>query len=255
MSDSVHQIKCIYCLKMGHRIQTCNEGLELNNLLERLVEPDLSKLRRIQLQRLASMNGINITLTKKELVKKLLNIWKEKERLRNLLFECDECSICLNTINNNNYSILPCGHKFHFNCILSCLQHNDTCPICRIKINVNLEHSRQDFDNQESNFYIEESDFFIDSSISDNINMFNRLILSNRTIGQLPPRHFLVLTSVISFFNNIIYSVGKFVQLLYFFKNNHFIQLFLWINLFITVNNIYKCVIEVESYNFSYDLI
>ena len=163
--------------------------------------------------------------------------------------------VCLNTINNNNYSILPCGHKFHFNCILSCLQHNDTCQICRIKINVNLEHSRQDFDNQESNFYIEESDVFIDSSISDNINMFNRLILSNRTVGQLPPRHFLVLTSVISFFNNIIYSVGKFVQLLYFFKNNHFIQLFLWINLFITVNNIYKCVIEVESYNFSYDLI
>ena len=257
MPDGVYQIKCIYCLKTGHRIQKCSEGLELNNLLERLIEPDFNKLKRIQLQRLASMNSINICATKKELVNKLSNIWKEKERLRNLHFECEECSICLNTINNNNYSILPCGHKFHFDCILSCLKHNNTCPICRIKVNVNfnIEYPHQDFNNEESNFYIEESNFYIDSNINDNINMFNRLILSNRTIGQLPPRYFIVITSVISFFNNVIYNIGKFIQLLYFFKNNQFIQLFLWINLFITVNNIYKGIIEVESYNFSYDFI
>ena len=250
MPDGVYQIKCIYCLKTGHRIQTCGEGLELNNLLDRLVEPDFSKLKRIQLQRLASMNSINIYTTKKELVNKLSNIWKEKERLRNLHFECEECIICLNTINNNNYSILPCGHKFHFNCIISSLQHNDTCPICRIKvdINVNFEDDQQYIDNEESNFYI-------DDNINDNINMFNRIILSNRMIGQLPSQHFLIFTSTISFFNNVIYNIGKFIQLLYFFKNNHFIQLFLWINLFITINNIYKGIIEAESYNFSYDFI
>ena len=250
MPNSVYQVKCIYCLKTGHRIQMCNEGLELNKLLEKLIEPDFSKLKRIQLQRLASMNSINIYTTKKELVNKLSTIWKEKERLRNLHFECEECIICLNTINNNNYSILPCGHKFHFNCILSCLQHNDTCPICRIKvdINVNFEHEHQDFDNEESNFYI-------DDNIDDNINMFNRIILSNRMLGQLPSRHFLIFTSTISFFNNVIYNIGKFIKLLYVFKNNHFIQLFLWINLFITINNIYKGIIEAESYNFSYDFI
>jgi hypothetical protein len=252
MPDSICQVKCIYCLNTGHRIQTCGEGLELNNLLDRLVEPDFSKLKRIQLQRLASMNGINITFTKKELVNKLSNIWKEKERLRNLHFECQECSICLNTINNNNYSILPCGHKFHFNCILFSLQHNDTCPICRIKVNVNFEYEPEYIDNIESNFYIDAS---IDSSINDNINMFNRIILSNQMFGQLPPRYFIVITSAISFFNNVIYNIGKFIQLLYFFKNNQFIQLFLWINLFITVNNIYKGIIEAESYNFSYDFI
>lgn len=244
------QLKCIYCLKTGHRIQTCSEGLELNKLLERLIEPDFSKLKRIQLQRLASMNSINICSSKKDLVNKLSTIWKEKERLRNLHFECEECSICLNIINNNNYSILPCGHKFHFNCIHSSLQYNDTCPICRIKVNVNInfEESEQNIDNRESNFYIEDS-------INDNINMFNRLILNNRTVGPMPSRHFLIFTSTISFFNNVIYNIGKFIQLLYFFKNNHFIQLFLWINLFITINNIYRGVIEAESYNFSYDFI
>lgn len=241
MPNGLSQNKCIYCFKVGHRIHECSEGLELNNLLDRLIEPDFSKLKRIQLKRLASMNSINICATKKELVNNLSNIWKERERLRNLHFQCEECSICLNTINKNNYSILPCGHKFHFNCILYSLQHSDTCPICRIKVNINFEHSQQYIENRDSDFYTDDN---IDYNINDNINMFNEIILSNRILGQLHYRNYLVITSAVSFLNNILYNIGKFVQLLYFFKNNQFIQLLLWINLSITINNIYNGIIE-----------
>ena len=44
----------------------------------------------------------------------------------------DECSICMDTDNNSEWSILPCGHKFHGQCISQWLRSNQTCPICRL---------------------------------------------------------------------------------------------------------------------------
>lgn len=52
----------------------------------------------------------------------------------------DECPICYNTINRKSLCILPCGHAFHKNCIITDIHSrtNDTdsynCPICRSKI-------------------------------------------------------------------------------------------------------------------------
>lgn len=46
----------------------------------------------------------------------------------------EECSICLDNGNINNWSILPCGHKFHHSCILIWLSTNQSCPICRLHI-------------------------------------------------------------------------------------------------------------------------
>jgi hypothetical protein len=46
----------------------------------------------------------------------------------------EECCICLDSDNTNPWSILPCGHKFHGQCISQWLSSNHTCPICRIYI-------------------------------------------------------------------------------------------------------------------------
>ncbi len=51
------------------------------------------------------------------------------------------CPICLNDIiENNNYAITSCGHKFCFNCIIQSLQTIYTCPICRETLIVNNEN-------------------------------------------------------------------------------------------------------------------
>lgn len=46
----------------------------------------------------------------------------------------EECSICIDTDNTSEWSILPCGHKFHGQCISIWLHMNQTCPICRLRI-------------------------------------------------------------------------------------------------------------------------
>jgi hypothetical protein len=42
-----------------------------------------------------------------------------------------ECSICLNTINNDNIKT-QCGHDFHYTCLKKC--KGDLCPLCRTKL-------------------------------------------------------------------------------------------------------------------------
>ena len=46
----------------------------------------------------------------------------------------EECCICMDSDNTNPWSMLPCGHKFHCQCISQWLHSNQTCPICRIRI-------------------------------------------------------------------------------------------------------------------------
>jgi hypothetical protein len=56
----------------------------------------------------------------------------------NLIFviniQNEECCICMDSDNTNPWSMLPCGHKFHCQCISQWLHSNQTCPICRIQI-------------------------------------------------------------------------------------------------------------------------
>jgi hypothetical protein len=53
----------------------------------------------------------------------------------------DECSICLDTLNNNNSVILECNHDFHLICIMKHIIINRQsnriikCPLCRTDIN------------------------------------------------------------------------------------------------------------------------
>lgn len=48
----------------------------------------------------------------------------------------DNCVICLESLNNTNYIILCCNHKYHLNCIIHLILKNiiTKCPLCRFKI-------------------------------------------------------------------------------------------------------------------------
>ncbi len=54
--------------------------------------------------------------------------------LKNL--QTEECSICMDLDNTNNWIILSCGHKFHNSCIVQWVNTQQTCPICRHNIEV-----------------------------------------------------------------------------------------------------------------------
>ena len=43
------------------------------------------------------------------------------------------CTICLDDVFNTP---LPCGHVFHNKCIHTWLEHNKTCPNCRMELYV-----------------------------------------------------------------------------------------------------------------------
>ena len=47
----------------------------------------------------------------------------------------NECSICLDVINDNNLvNLINCQHNFHSSCILEWSKINNTCPLCRKNI-------------------------------------------------------------------------------------------------------------------------
>lgn len=227
-------MKCIYCNELGHKIYNCDKGMELNNLLDKLIQPDFSKLTLKKLQRIASMNSIKIFLKKEGLVSEMEKIWNEKNRLRNIHFNTDECSICLDNIYNNNLSILPCGHKYHFNCIVDALKTKSNCPLCRADIDINI------------NTYVNEEEF--NFFIEDNVNTLNTLILNNNISNN---------NRIIEYSNNIgnlfnyILNVIKIINAL---KNNPFVQIVGLLNFLYFVNNIYLFIID-DTYNFSYDFI
>lgn len=45
----------------------------------------------------------------------------------------EECPICLSKTLENDM-ILPCGHKYHFTCIMDWLDKKMTCPTCRMPL-------------------------------------------------------------------------------------------------------------------------
>ena len=56
---------------------------------------------------------------------------KEKEEK----YELPNCCICLDEISLGAKTILlPCGHMFHSDCIITWLKKNNSCPMCRFEI-------------------------------------------------------------------------------------------------------------------------
>ena len=48
--------------------------------------------------------------------------------------EKDICNICFNDINDKNYCITSCKHKFCLSCILISIKYKNTCPCCRTEL-------------------------------------------------------------------------------------------------------------------------
>ena len=76
--------------------------------------------------------------TSEEVLKKLKRFpLSEKycKKDKNGKIELPSCCICLNDIVKNEETVLlPCGHMFHWNCCLTWLKKNNTCPMCRFEI-------------------------------------------------------------------------------------------------------------------------
>ena len=56
-----------------------------------------------------------------------INDGREKENQ-----DLGECTICIESLNQNKIVKLKCGHIFHFDCISQCV--NCKCPLCRSDI-------------------------------------------------------------------------------------------------------------------------
>lgn len=140
---------CIYCKEEGHNISKCSKDLHLNNLIHNDIMPTFDNLNLLQLKKIASTNNIKWNKTKPVLISELKKLWESKFNERHILYDCIECCICMNNINENNNTVLKCGHKFHFDCILNVLNVRNACPICRRQItNQSLD---EDYESMGSN--------------------------------------------------------------------------------------------------------
>jgi hypothetical protein len=231
-------MRCLYCNEEGHKIYDCNRGSELNTLLNKLTKPDFSKLTLKKLQRIASMNNIKLFLKKDRLISEIENLWNENARIRNLIFETDECCICLENIYNNNYSVISCGHKYHFKCIMDSIKKKPNCPICRIDIDIG---SGVELDEVDFNFNVE-----------DNIDRFNTFTLGNDVNDNT-----IRAVNRYNQYNNLekfINYIGNVIRIARYIKNNPIIQFIGLVHFFYIVSNIYWVIVD-DNYNFSYDLI
>jgi hypothetical protein len=65
---------------------------------------------------------------------------KKEEKIKD---EENECSICLENIEESSKKIVRCGHIFHGECIGKWLEGHDKCPLC-IQTIVEVEEKNKD---------------------------------------------------------------------------------------------------------------
>ena len=102
------------------------------------------------------------------------------------------CTICLENIDSNRF-FLECTHSFHRNCIERWFHNDNTCPVCRIRIN----------HNPFSNIPTSPSDDIPTSNIRSSFHSNPRQspdpIIAGGSIGPSLPRDFLMPNLVDSF--------------------------------------------------------
>ena len=70
-----------------------------------------------------------------------------------------ECAVCYDKIGNKNNCVTPCGHTFCFQCMMSCLNYKNTCPICRQVLQEDInDESSEEFSEEEDGGSDEEFD-------------------------------------------------------------------------------------------------
>lgn len=64
-----------------------------------------------------------------------------------------ECSICYDELGTTNTCTTPCGHEFCFKCMMSALNHNNTCPCCRSTLKEEPEESEDEEESDNEDEY------------------------------------------------------------------------------------------------------
>jgi len=59
---------------------------------------------------------------------------RKRASLQITINQNEECCICLDMDNTGEWSILPCGHKFHMRCVSEWIVNHQTCPVCRFNL-------------------------------------------------------------------------------------------------------------------------
>ena len=90
----------------------------------------------------------------------------------------EQCPICLTTFENKNIFITKCGHTFCGDCIMTNIQINNKCPLCRQDIveRVTDEHLTE-YENRvlSRDLHSRYADIIIDS-IRDILRIYQELI-------------------------------------------------------------------------------
>lgn len=60
-------------------------------------------------------------------------VYPVKFQKSDIEYKSDTCIICLVGFENTNKVILPCGHSYHYNCILTWFDTKMDCPYCQKK--------------------------------------------------------------------------------------------------------------------------
>ncbi|KAI9075650.1 hypothetical protein K1719_042400 [Acacia pycnantha] len=102
-------------------------GSETQNLIE-IGGDDSNRLTEIMEQ---SMQQLNMIPTSKEAIASL----KKLETLNDEV-KANMCSICMEGFEEDfgDISAMPCNHFYHHNCIVTWLETNHTCPLCRFQM-------------------------------------------------------------------------------------------------------------------------
>ena len=112
-------------------------------------------------------------------------------------FSGETCPICLEKLKKTNVSITPCNHTFCTTCLLTSIQENNNCPLCRKELI--KSKSRHEFvveddiqnDILQSSYEEIDIDYWINElEINDDdefLRMIDIIILSSveQTISQL----------------------------------------------------------------------
>jgi hypothetical protein len=110
---------------------------EYENELRQEQELRLQEMTELYFNQYSSVTQINdIETFTQEIIEIEDDEELDTERINSYLRNGDEfietCSICLeDVVEIETTSKLSCGHHFHTNCIIQCLERSHKCPLCR----------------------------------------------------------------------------------------------------------------------------
>ena len=130
----------------------------------------------------------------------------------------EDCSICLEHIQNNNLIITHCNHIYHMNCLLLHLVKNNLCPLCRDELelkrtynnnnnNININNNNNNINN--NNNYISDYHPIYYSNYFLFVRIFDKYLAS--------PFYILLLIKAIYDFYPITFNIITFIFFLYMF--------------------------------------